>query len=301
MKAAIEHPATGGNVTLEYVDATTRYVWTPIYDDYKVRWKIVEDGGTGFWKLFGAIIFDGAVQEQVMHDVVGSVYEYAYSIKPNGEIDYEWTGSGHGNENISSITWKDQDGNDVVVSAGSPTAEREQIILTNAGTTRHSESGAIDLANFESVATFNDQGLQVYHKHDWLTKVYCMASYAAMHPFDDGETIKGHIAGDAGVTYDLTPDDGTYHGNLNSRCIAQWADAHQWVGWCYVTDDAGVGDWFYSGGSMVEDRIGGTINKTYVPRGGKQSAIVDNGAIWETTTLYRFSNVADPDTTIVPI
>lgn len=246
------------------------------------------------------MVYDGESSEQVLHDAVSSVYEYAYSIRPDGADNYEWTGSGHENEVITT-TFKDPDGNDLVVSAEVTTATAVQVIVTNSGKSRHSETGETDIATVMCVLTFDDQGVQVYHKHDWLVDTYVLLAHAAMMPFDDAHTKYGHIAGDTDTKIDLTPNDGQYHGFINSRAAAMWSDVHNWVGWCYVTNDAGVLDWEYSAGTRLEDRDTAALNKIYIPLGGKSSNRVGLGDTFETTTLYRISNVADPDTTILPI
>ncbi len=301
LRSRLEHASTGSDVTLEYVDATTRYVWTPFYSTYQLRWIVYEDATTGFWKVQGVSVYEGGALVQDLA-TIQSVYEYVYKIKPDAASAYEWTGSGHGNENVTGQTWKDQDGNTLTVSAGSPTTTAQQVFLTQAGTSRHTETGATDLADFECVTTFDCQGMQVSHQHDWLQDVYVgNPSYSAMFACDDAHTTKAHLAGDAGTTLDLTPDDGSYLGGSPSRCVALWSAAHDWVAWLYVTSEAGMGDWVGSDGVVVQDRGDGTINKIYMRRVSQRTQHVSNGDTWQTTTIYRVSFEDDPDNVIVPV
>lgn len=284
------------------MDATTRYVWTPFYSTYQLRWTVTKDGTTGFWKVQGLDVYEGAVLEQAI-STVASVWEYVYRIAPNGHEDnYDWTGSGHGGESLSLQTWKDQDGNTLTVDAVTTTATAEQVILTQEGTSIHVDTGGTPLANFQCATTWTDQGMQIYHKHDWLTGVNVGSpSYAAMFAADDAETTSGHFAGDADVTLDLTNNDDSSNGNTPAYMACMWSAAHKWVPWIYITEDDGMLNWQYSDRVRITDDSSTPYNKVYMQCVGARTAHVDLGDTWETTTLYRVSYVDDPATTIVPI
>ncbi len=209
-----------------------------------------------------------------------SALEYAYQYEPTGTSVYEFTGSAHLNELISATTWKDQDGADVVVSAGTPTASVEKLLLVNTGTSRHSQTGATDHANLVCRVTFDHLGVEVYHKHDWLSAAEFYAAYPAMIGTDPAYTTKGYIVGREEIE-DLTLDDNRFAAQVESRLARAWSDTSDWITWLYLPNLAGVGYWENARASLsIQDTS--VNNKIYGARCGFGSVVtVAPGESWE--------------------
>lgn len=229
------------------------------------------------------------------------VWEYAILYKPTGASAYEWTGSGHLNEVISTVTWKDGSGNDISVSVGTPRNDASSVVLEMTGTSRHSQTSTTNHANVTVQSTFSTEGLSLYHRHNWLSTATIDKAYPAMYPVANAVN-RGMVAGDASK-YVLTSDDGSFRSQSRSRALACWTTATNYVAWMYLPDFSAVGNWAKSANyAFIEDRSGGGVNKMYLQRvGGTPDAANDaiaNGDVWESTAYYRATYFADPDTNL---
>ncbi len=227
-------------------------------------------------------------------------YEYACNYKPEGASAAEYTGSGHLNEAITAVTWRDGNGEDVVVSEGAPQVAVATLVLTNTGTSRHSETGATDHANVTSRATFDHTGVTFYHSHEWLTTPEVSMFFCGMFGSLVTATDRGIVAGDA-TPYDLSLDDNRWLGKKQTRCAAVWANGGNWVGWLWLPDLVGVNGWAIVGAAnAIQDTA--VNNKIYVSRVGTHiggaSVTPSISDVWESTHECHLSYLAD--TSILP-
>lgn len=225
--------------------------------------------------------------------------EYAIHYLPAGASTYEWMGTSHLNEVYSAITWQDSAGNDISVSVGDTKNHGDQLIVTQTGKARHSQTSITDHATVTCKQTFGTAGLDVYHKHDWLTACAFDQAYPAMWRLLEAASAKGIIAGDT-ATYTLNSSDQSYRGQLASRLSACWNNSFSWVAWCYLPDLTCVNGWARSVYKhSIRDETGGTTNKIYLQRTGGADNVANEttapGDSWESTVQYRISNV-DPMT-----
>jgi hypothetical protein len=231
-----------------------------------------------------------------------ATWEYAIQYKPPSPASvYEWTGSGHENEAVSAVTFEDGSGNDISVDSGTPRRDASKIVVEMSGTARHSETGTTDHAIVVSRSTFDNTGLTVYHRHDWLTSCDIAFAYPAMFSCSNNQTNRGIVAGDA--PYDLTPNDDTWHGQRQERALAIWQSGTNYVACLYLDDFTPVNNWADSDAfAFVEDRGDGTLNKMYIQRVGganqTPNAVVGNGDVWESTAHYRVTHFENPDTNL---
>lgn len=223
--------------------------------------------------------------------VVNSAIEYAINYKPDGASGYEFTGSYHQNENITATTWKDQAGADLTVNEGAPKASAASVVLTNLGTARHSETGAVDNANVESRCTFDHQGLEVYHKHDWLQTCTIGTAYAGMMPTAAAWVNEGFVVG--GTVLALTDNNDAYKGQVKNRLALAWNDANGWVAWLYLPDTIGVDGW-RGAGSAVSIQDSAANKKIYAARCYGATIAVHNGDTWEGTHRVFLTSYANP-------
>lgn len=247
--------------------------------------------------------FDRATIRQIGYSSSNS-NEYAYSYKPNGASTYQWTGTNHLNEIISSVTWQDELGNDISVSAGDTKTHGTQVIITQTGTSRHSDTGTTDHANVVCKHTFNTQGLDVFHQHTWLSTAVFDLAYPAMWRLVEAASLRGHMAGERDVIYDFNHNDNVLYVNRKDRLMAMWNASYPWVAWVYLPDLETVNGWANSQiGIGVRDEDTATANKIYVQRvGGTQevaNATVAVGDIWKGTVQYRISYIANPETSVL--
>lgn len=283
---------------------------------YTVRLTVVDDrpaGSSGDRVYFeGYGIFTETIDDPqigtVTYDVKSlliagegsSANEYAYHYKPPAPAgNYEWTGSAHGNENIASVTWTDQAGNAVTVDAVDTKASAERIVVTHRGTSRHTETGATDHANFVCIQNFNSLGLDVTHTHWWLTACDFDLSYPAMFSMLNAIDL-GHVAGDEDEIYDLTGDDDADYGETIQRLSAFISD--DWVLWMFMPNLTGVDGWVSSElFHFIQDRID-TINKAYAQRTGGANGVANEtaavGDVWQSWAQYRVSYIPDAETEV---
>jgi hypothetical protein len=290
-------PATAYTVRLTVVDdrppgSSDDYI---NFEGYGVFTTTIDDA------QLGTVLYDAKTMRTPGYG--GSAFEYAYEYKPTGAINYEWTGSQHGNENISGVTFEDQDGNDISVSAVDTKNHGEQVVMEHTATSRHGETGATDHANVICRATFDSAGVTVYYKHTWLSAATFDAAYAAMFPMRDAQMTRGHVAGDDSTIYTLNADDDSRLGQQKQRLAALWDASYPWVAWLYLPDLVGVNYWLNATQFMfIEDRVGGTINKLYAQRvygpPGNPNASAAIGDVWESTAYYRVSYIENPETAV---
>lgn len=212
---------------------------------------------------------------------VSSAYAYAILYTPSGATTGEWTGSIHGNEVHGAATWEDGNGSPVTVDAVTPFATADEIVMEQTATSRHSETGATDHANVTYRLTFNAGKLRIYHHRTWLTAANIAKAYPCMYPLN-ANMVTGTVDDD--VSYDLTNNNDSMHGNAQKQVAALWHSSG-WAAWLRLPDLVGVNDWTNSVDYLwIEDRSNVTINKIYADR--EQNTVVNVNDEWESTADY---------------
>lgn len=220
--------------------------------------------------------------------------EYAYHYKPSGAAVYEWTGTTHLNEVYSVVTWRDEIGNDISVSVGDTRNHGNSVVLNQTGVSRHSQTGTTNHANAQTIQTFTTEGLNVYHRHDWLTACSFDQTYPAMWNVISGSAVTGRCAGGSEVT--LNHNDDARYGNTKSRLCALWSASAEFVAWVYFANSAPVSGWSHSVDFLaIRDHTTGTTEKIYLQRTGGADDTANEVAavndVWESTVQYRISNI----------
>jgi hypothetical protein len=245
----------------------------------------------------GTVANDISVVASIGHAT--SALEYAISFRPStGATNFELTGSIHLNEAISAVSWKDGDGADVVVDAETTKVAVPTLVLEQTGTSRHSETGATDHANVTCRVRFTQQGIEIYHKHAWLSAGSSVVAYMAMLGSDDAYTDRGHISGRSTV-YDLTEDNDAFKGQFRSRQASLWKAGEPFVAWVYLPDLLGVNSW-QSAGARVSIQDAATNNKIYVTRHDESvpPVVIGVGDEWESNHYCRLAYVPNADTLV---
>lgn len=236
----------------------------------------------------GAFVADVTLTLQAGLDQ--SAIEYAYSYKPAGASAYQFTGSTHLNEVITAVSWTDGEGNALTVSEGATCATAAEVVLSLGGTARHSQTGTMDHANVICRTTFDGEGVEVYHRHEWLTLSSVQVAYVGMCPSMPSWTTKGYIP--FGQVIELTGE-GVYKGAIRNRMAMMWNPSLPWVIWLYLPDLVGVDQWSNPGSCFVIQDAS-VNNKIYARRNYLANVLYPQvGEVWTSTHRVYLTYYAD--------
>jgi hypothetical protein len=215
---------------------------------------------------------------------LGSEYEYAYLIKPSGATGFQWTGSGHLNETMSSKILN-SNGDSIDVDAINTTYVSKSFKITEIGVTNHSELGTTPVANVFVEKEFTGGKLNVFHRHRWLIETEINSALIAMFPVRE-EFNKGVVIGEYNAPYDLTSNDDSKNGSYFSRMAYCYDPLTNLYGALIVKNVFSSNNYDDSNDlTYIEDRAGGALNKIYFQR-AKTGVSISVDDIWESSQTY---------------
>lgn len=216
----------------------------------------------------------------------GSEYEYAYSIKPTGATQFEWTGSGHLNESMSANIYDDA-GNIVDVDATNTTYSSKYFKIIEHGQTQHSQ--VANVANVYVEKNFVAGKVSIFHRHRWLIQTECNSALIAMFPVRE-EFDRGYVVGDysSNVPYVLSNDNDSKSGRIASNLAFCYDLDSRTYAALYVPSLASSQNFRNSvDKTYIEDRTGGSLNKIYFQKVDTSvNTIIPANQVWESTSVY---------------